>query len=199
MHLLAVYQSSCWTNCNASTGRLAVFLLNGLKCTYWQSVRLLVEQTEIHVLAVCQSSCWIDWNASTGSLAVFLLNELKCVYWHSASILVEQTEMRLLALCQYSCWTDWNARNVDLVPHFMRYRERDHRHTQDYRSFLYKELIFCIIRYIFSLIPSFLSKYIVTSLGGFYPCTGLWNKCSTLTGQIFQRLKWRSGAIHLTR
>ena len=36
---------------------LAVFLLNRLKCTYWQSLSLFVEQTKMHLLAACQSSC----------------------------------------------------------------------------------------------------------------------------------------------
>jgi hypothetical protein len=157
-------------------------------------VCLPVEQTETHLLAVCQS-WWTDLNAPIGSLSV-LMNRLKCTYWQTVNP-DEQTEMHLLAVCQ-SCWIDWNARVVDLGPHFMRFHDRDQRHIQDYRSFVYKELIFCIIRYSFSLIPSSLSKYIVTSLVGFYPSTGLSNKCSTLTWQTFQRLKWRSGAINLT-
>ena len=184
MHLLVVWQSCCWTEWNAPTGSLSIFLLNRLKCVYWTSGSLSAEQTEMHLLAVWQSFCLTDWNAPIGSLV---------------SLPVEQTETHLLAVCQSPCWTDWNARIVGLVPHFVAFHDRDQRHIQDYRSFMYKELIFCIIRYSLSLVPSSLSKYIVTSLGGVYPSTGLSNKCSTLTWQTFQRLRWRSGAINLTR
>jgi len=122
MHLLVVWRSCCWTDWNAPTGSLSVFLLNRQKFTYWQSFSLLVEQTKMRLLAVWQSCCWTDWNAPTGSLAVFLFSRLKCThwqfvflfnrqkctYWQSFSLLVEQTEIHQLAVCQ-SCWTDWNA------------------------------------------------------------------------------------------